>query len=285
MPWQGIFISILGSVKALYNDTVIEDHLVIGLNNRALQFGDGLFETIISNGTSIPLLKLHYDRLMNGAKLLSLNLNLSLKAFEEKIIQVIEANGVQDFNRIKVITWRESEDQQGYYSGSDKAELLITSHSCPKPGLKIIDKAAFAKNVKLVYHTYSSLKTTSALSYTMAAIERKNRQLDELIITDGMGHVSECVSSNLFWIKENQVYTPSLECGCVAGVMRQQLINCLKEEGIEINEIKAHKDELLSSDFIFTTNVAGVGIIKSLEGNSYPTSHSLFEEIIPLLEL
>ncbi|WP_185153490.1 aminotransferase class IV [Fulvivirga lutimaris] len=267
------------------NDNIIDDRLTIGLDNRAIQFGDGLFETIIANKTSIPLLKLHYDRLRHGIKSLSLNLDLSLADFESKIMEVIEANGTQEFNRAKVLVWRGSESQQGYYSGSEKADILISSRPCNKPTIRIIEKAAFSKNVKLAYHSYSALKTISALPYTMAAIERKNSKLDELILTDGNGYISECVSSNIFWVKDNQLYTSNLKSGCVAGVMRQHLMNMITAKGIILNEVMAQKEELLAADFIFTTNVAEIGIIEAIDNNSYLTNNPLFEDIKQLLEL
>lgn len=285
MPCQGIFIPILESLKALFNDTLIEDHLTIRLNNRAVQFGDGLFETIIANKTSIPLLKLHYSRLMHSARLLSLHLDLSIADFESKITKVIEVNEADEYNRIKVLVWRGSEDQNGYYSGSQKAEILISSKPCDKPTIRTVEKVAFSENVNLAYHSYSSLKTISALPYTMAAIERDKRDLDELILTDSLGNVSECVSSNIFWIKENQLYTSNLESGCVGGVMRQHIINMITTKFIKLNEVAAQKEELLAADFIFTTNVAGIGIIKAIDNNAYSTSNPLFENIKLLLEL
>jgi branched-subunit amino acid aminotransferase/4-amino-4-deoxychorismate lyase len=285
MPCQGIFIPILESLKALFNDTLIEDNLVIQVNNRALQFGDGLFETIIANKATIPLLKLHYDRLMHGTKSLSLKLDLSIADFERKITKLIEANEADEYNRVKALVWRGSEDQQGYYSGSEKAEILISTRPCDKPTIRIIEKAAFSENVKVAFHSYSSLKTISALPYIMAAIERKNRKLDELILTDVNGNISECVSSNIFWIRKNQLYTAGLECGCVGGVMRQHIINTINIKGIQLCEVIAQKDELLAADFIFTTNVAGIGIIKAINNNSYSTSNSLFENIKQLLGL
>ncbi len=272
-------------MKALFNNKIIEDHLIVKLNNRALQFGDGLFETIITHKYEVPLLKLHYDRLMHGAELLSLNISLTLTEFTDKIVEVIEANGVHDFNRVKVILWRGDDQQQGYNSASTSTDLLITAKPTAQPVIRIIENAGFSEKVKLTHHSFSSLKTISALSYTMAALERSNKGLDELILTDGFNHISECVSSNLFWINQNQIFTPSLTSGCVAGVMRQHLINLLKSNGYIINEILTEQEVMMASELIFTTNVAGIGIIKAIEGHSYTTSNPLFDKIKQLLAL
>ena len=272
-------------MKALFNDNIIDNNLTIELNNRALQFGDGLFETIITHKTKVQLLNLHFDRLMNGGRVLSLNVNLTLSELEHKIISVIEANGVETYNRIKLIVWRGNEAQKGYYSGSNQAEILITSKPSVKPEIRIIEKASFSKNVRLIHHSFSALKTLSALPYVMASHEREKRAFDELILCDGQGNISECVSSNIFWIDGNHIYTTSLDTGCVAGVMRQHIIKQLAEQGISVKKVVIQKDQFLKAEFIFSTNVAGVGIIKSIDDQSYETENELFDKIKRLLVL
>lgn len=272
-------------MKALFNDRLVEDQLITSLNNRALQFGDGLFETIIADNTTLPLLKLHYDRLMLGAEVLGINLSLTIGEFEDKIATVLATNEQNEFSRVKVIVWRGEDQQLGYHSQSNRADILITIKPAMKPAIRIIEAAAFSKNVALAYHSFSSLKTISALPYIMAAAERSAEKVDELILLDGFGNVSECVSSNLFWIAENQIFTASLNSGCIAGVMRQHIINLLASKGINVQEVMIKKDELLQSELIFTTNVAGIGVIKSIGDNSYSTSNTSFDQIKQLLAL
>ena len=64
----------------------------------------------------------------------------------------------------------------------------------------------------------------SALPYVMAGIEKQNRGLDDLIILSTKDHVSECIASNIFWLRKGTIYTPSLRSGCIEGIRRAQLI-------------------------------------------------------------
>jgi len=68
----------------------------------------------------------------------------------------------------------------------------------------------------------SAFKTLNALPYVLAGNYRKQLGVDEVILLDTHGHLAECVASNLFWLKDGMLYTPSLNTGCIGGIIRQQ---------------------------------------------------------------
>ena len=104
----------------------------------------------------------------------------------------------------------------------------------------------------------------SAIKYVIAGIEKNDKKLDEIIILDSRGYVSETLSSNIFWKKNNKYYTSPISTGCVEGIMRNQLIDQLKHKGILVEEKLVAVSELLESDSIFTTNSMGIRHIKTM---------------------
>ena len=102
--------------------------------------------------------------------------------------------------------------------------------------------------------------------------------MDEVILLDDKGFVSEAGSANIFWVKENVFYTPSLACNCIAGVGRRKIIEALGKAGYTVVEGEFTVEELLEANQIFTSNVTGIAYLANLENRSYDT------RIIPVAE-
>ena len=87
-----------------------------------------------------------------------------------------------------------------------------------------------------------------------------------------------------FWTKSDKIYTPPLSEGCVAGVMRGQILN----SGLDIHESILSEDILFNADEVFLTNViTGIRWVKQCGNKVYSNtiSHKIFAELnrtIPL---
>lgn len=80
-----------------------------------------------------------------------------------------------------------------------------------------------------------------------------NPQLEGIFLTKE-GYIAEGIVSNIFWVKEGVVYTPSPKTGILNGITRQYVIQLLHEMEIPIHEGFFRKEELLSSEEVFITN-------------------------------
>jgi len=256
-------------MKAIFNKEIINDHnLLLDVDDRAIQYGDGLFETIIIGENHINLLDYHYSRLLEGVEALNIELPsyFTLQYLKTSIPELININKFIEPARIKVQVWRSS---GGFYEPlSNSANILITirHHKSPKNLLKNVGIATSTKNY---LSPYSKFKTTNALNYILASIEKQNSNYDDLIILDQDGNISELLYSNIFWIKKDIFYTPSLNTGCVCGVMRSFLIDRIVHKGIELKEIRMRPDTLKNVDHVFATNAAGIIPIVGINGVRY----------------
>jgi branched-chain amino acid aminotransferase len=82
----------------------------------------------------------------------------------------------------------------------------------------------------------SNLKVNNYLLYILAGRHAALNGADEAIVLNSAGRICEATSSNLFFISGKKILTPALSEGCVAGVMRRQLIGCLPELGFVVEE-------------------------------------------------
>ena len=102
-----------------------------------------------------------------------------------------------------------------------------------------------------------------------AAHERQQRGLDEIILCDAAGHVAEAGAAAIFWLKDDVLFTPALETGCVAGVRRAQVLRAARAAGVECREGIFSKEMLLAADAAFTANVAAVRTILGLGATAF----------------
>ena len=193
----------------------------------------------------------------------------SMEMLTDQIKQLILLNRMDGDIRIRLQVFRRA---GGYYIPNQNAsDYLMIAFPMKWQPYSIKSKASIAQSVHTVYQSFSFCKTGSAMTYVKAGLEMKNRHLDEIIITDGDGFISEASSSNIFWIKENKLFTPSLETGCINGVRRRWIIDEMKKMGNPVMQVKAPLSELLKSDYIFTSNSAGIHFIKSIDDTEFLT--------------
>lgn len=244
--------------------SIIEDSsFTVKLDDRSFNYGDGIFETMVSFNGQIRWLEDHWDRLISGCSTLQLQLPQGLNPYSINLLtnELILKNDLTGHIRIKLKVWRKD---GGLYTPSTNETHFLILVSETTLNFQTIENAGIAKNVQLYNHAFSSLKTSNSLPYILAALERKERQLNEIILTDNEGNLAECVSSNLFWIKGNVFYTPDLSTGCLEGIGRKNLISYLKRKKIEIIEGNYKYPSLSDADTIFTINVLGIRYLNKI---------------------
>jgi 4-amino-4-deoxychorismate lyase len=250
-----------------------------GIDNRAFNYGDGLFETIIAKNKRILFLEDHIERLKAGIAAIALNIpeEINYQSLEKNITSLLKENKHEEVTRIKIIVWRKS---GGLFSpASHGSEYLIsTSPKNDQPAVK--ERVLFFNDVRLSFSPVSKFKTLSSLPYILAGIAKTDMNADDVILSDHEGNIGECLASNIFWTKDQVVYTPSLETGCKDGIMRKQILRFLKKENIKVVEGKFKKEDLLKADLVFTSNVSGLIPITKIEGQSFKSSSKLFERLL-----
>ncbi len=241
--------------------------------NRAAFFGDGVFETMVFTKGRIRFIKEHEERLLLGLQTLKINpFSLSIGQLEE-FLQA-QYTHKKDLR----VRWNVFRSGLGKYTPtSHEARDLIFVQDLDQP-IKIKPHAYISDTITVPSSPWSHCKTLNALPYVMANIERKEMGMDEVILLDDQGFVSEAGSANIFWVKENVFYTPSLASNCIAGVGRRKIIEGLEKAGHTLIEGRFTVEALLEAEQVFTSNVTGIAYLANLKNTSYDT------RVIPVVE-
>ncbi|MEH0155482.1 aminotransferase class IV [Limibacter armeniacum] len=241
-----------------FNSKLIpEEQVLISYKDRSFQYGDGLFETMVFTKGKIRFIKDHLERLKKGMKALAIKggKELTTDWLLSTVSLLVKENKLKGDARVKLQLWRK---EGGLYTPTNGKFNLLVSVQDLKPAETTALQTDFAETTFVKHSVTSPFKTTSALTYVLAGIEKSEKERDDMILMNTEGYIAEMISSNIFWIKDDVVYTPKTAVGCVAGVARRNVITTLEASGYKVRKVMARKFELLQADFVFSVNTMGV---------------------------
>lgn len=229
----------------------------IAAGNRSYLYGDGLFESIrIVNGKAINI-ENHFKRISEGAKVLKMRLPsfYSVEFFTQKIQELVTKSGIEEGGKCKISIDRAAGGT--YFPETNEVTYFIEVYPYQSNLFELNSKGLeidIYSDLKKQKNFLSNFKTKNGIMYVMAAIAAKEKNLDDLLITNDRGGILESTNSNLFIVSNGVLYTPGLEEGCLAGTMRMQVINLALKNSIKVYECNILPQNLLAADEIFLTN-------------------------------
>ena len=228
-----------------------EDEKVFTINNRAFKYGDALFETIRIIDGEPCFIEDHFVRLKKGMKVLKMH-----SGNKEQVTRLIEKNHIKKGGRIRLTVFRSAE---GYYTpeeGEGKS-YVIEAVSLADNSYVLNEKGSSVdiyNELKRRRNVLSQIKTTNNIPHVLTGIYKRENNLDDCIVLNDQDRIVEAISSNIFLYKNNNLYTPSLDEGCMDGVMRRQVLRIAKEMNINVFEGMVNGSMLLQADELFLTN-------------------------------
>ena len=233
------------------------DGVTLSHKNRAFCYGDALFETIHCLGTEPQFFDNHWIRLSAGMKILKMipDKDFTKETAVHQIGKLLNKNRIFKGARIRLTAYR---NEGGLYTPEgnsvsfliESSPLVEEQYTLNKKGLSV----DIFDNVHKPVNILSNLKTANALIYVLAGLYRKENGLDECLILNQYGRVAESISSNIFLVKDEKIVTPPLTEGCIAGTMRQNIIQLATRSGYLTEERALIETQLLDADEVFITN-------------------------------
>jgi len=221
-------------------------------------YGFGLFETMRSYNNKIVYLDQHIKRIKNSCRLIGIRLNYSADKLKDMIKKTITINKLKD-TYARLTIWKS-------FKGTD---ILIWAKTYKRYSTLKYNRGfrVYISRYKQNENSFfSQYKTTNRLLYELAFQEAKQKGYDETIMLNNRGYITECSRSNIFFIKDKQLFTPSLSSGCLAGITRRAIFDLAKKYNIKIYEGNLTLQDLYEIDEAFLTNsLMGVMPLASVE--------------------
>ncbi len=252
----------------------------IDINDRAIHYGDGLFETLLCSNKKLYYWQAHYQRLKNSAQ------KLDIRCPEEKVLLEEIARLVEheeetsdDSFAIKIILSRGAGERGYAFSKKISANRLIMLAPVRVDYSSLLSEDLLSGDLYLcesqvsINTSLAGIKHLNRLENVLARNEWQNTSRKHYIdgvMLNANQHVIECTSSNIFGVKDGHLITPDLQLSGVDGIMRNEIIRLAADINLDTAIRNIELDELLAMDELFITNsLIGLKSINSLEGTLY----------------
>ena len=237
------------------------------------RYGNGLFETMKWQNGEIRLASLHFQRLRQGMELLQWEQASSLDAeiIKSQINELARLNQCGKLARVRLSV---SNGLGGIYHSLPAIHYLVECHPLPTNEEKLNEVGLnidIFPGARKSCDTFSQLKSANFLPYLMAARYATEKGLDDCLVLNSEGAIADASIANLFLFKGDELLTPPITQGCVAGVMRQHIINETSRSGnFRLNETRLTEVDLLKADEVFLSNALHIiRWVKRLRDISY----------------
>ncbi len=233
--------------------------LKVPINDRGLNFADGIFETILILNGIPQLLDEHLNRWEKSANNLKMNPPPSKEWLTSLIKDGISRSHLNNINGVVRINWTRGASKQRGIDISEKNLhgfwLEIDSY---QPNFECISTMISQTERRNSYSRLSYCKTFSYNQGIQARIEAKNAGFDDALLLNSQGEVCCATTANILIKRENNWLTPPSNSGCLPGIMRQR--------GIDLNIIKEMLIEAapLNNDEWFLINSLSCRPIKQI---------------------
>jgi branched-chain amino acid aminotransferase len=220
--------------------------------------GKGVFETMLVQGGNIVLAERHFRRLKKSLALLGLPFFCSRKVFQEKVSQALALNRLSN-SRARYSVW----EARGQVH---EAVVVGKFNGYPRryyeKGLKAV---VYQERIK-ADRPFANLKNISYQPYARAARFAKVNGFDEAVLLNTKEEIAEGSRTNIFWVRNNVLYTPSLKTGCLDGITRRLVLNLARKDGVTTQLVKVGLAALFSADEVFlTSSLLGLAAVREVD--------------------
>ncbi len=248
----------------------------ISVIDRGLSYGDGFFETMkwVSEKQKnqeffgVAFWNRHLKRIIKTSNALCFNMPPTevLIKFRQKLLKRASTIGFRN-GPLKIIITR-GLGQRGYKFDKDIQPTIIflAFNSKPVNTKNSYHRARFCNTKMSVNEALSGFKHLNRLDSVMARAEWNDSEIYEGIFLDKRKNILEGTMSNVFFVKDNTLFTPKISDSGINGIMREVIIEKGKNFYDSVKIVDINKNEVKNFSEMFVTNsLINLVSIKKLE--------------------
>ena len=221
----------------------------------------------------------HLTRLKLGMTVLRMNLpaEFTSENLSEFILQLLKHNAHAPNARVRLTVFRNG---GGLYT-PETNDISFLIESTELEGPYDLNQKGFwvdiYADIKKSINKLSNIKSANSLIYVLAGVAKQSMKLDDCFLVNENGTICESISSNIFVVKNGTLFTSPLTEGCVAGIMRKQIMHLATENKILTFESPLTMYTLLNGDEVFLTNsINGVQWVGQYKDRFYTNKMAQF---------
>lgn len=240
--------------------------------DRAFQYGDGVFEGLRCYDARIFELDAHILRLFDSARAVHIQMPISHEEMKKAIKDTVKANKFTNAHIKPIVTrgygWKLGLDPKN----TTTANIVIIARPVAE---SMYGQASMGLRLAVVSVRKipppcldPRIKSLNYLVNILARAEAQASGADEAVMLDIHGFVSEGSGDNIFIVRKNELWTPSVQSG-LEGITRKTVIEMAKQASIPTHETSLTLYDVYTSDEVFVTG-SGAGIVPVIEVDKKP---------------
>jgi branched-chain amino acid aminotransferase len=270
------------------------DEAKISVFDSVVQGGDAVWEGLRVYSDGILLLDRHLNRLYESAKALAFVDIPDEDSIRDALKQTLAANQMTRDTHIRLTLTRGTKITSGMDPrlNQDGSTLIILAEWKPPVydndhGIKVITSSIRRNNPSFLD---SKIHHNNLLNNILAKIQANVAGADAALMLDFFGFAAELNGTNIFMVKNNEVFTPFADA-CLHGITREIIIELCQQNLIPVHEKNISLTELYNADEVFCTGTMGeITPITHIDGRRVENRSGskmtknikgLFESIIP----
>ena len=253
----------------------------VPITTHAIHYGTSVFEGIRAywNEKNLFIFRLeeHVKRFRRSGQFYNISLNFSDEEITNAIIGICKKNKIKKSCYIRPF----------YFVGDYGINLYVTKDAPTSVAIfsfpfgDLFNKNGISAGI-VSWRKFSDASTPTQakmggnyLNSIIATQEAKRNGVDEAILLDQVGNVSEAPGENIFIVKNGQLLTPLLTSSALDGITRDAIIKVARDLDIEVLERNITRSELLTAEEVFLTGTAAeitpvTSIDSQIIGNKKP---------------
>ncbi|HWN94379.1 MAG TPA: branched-chain-amino-acid transaminase [Methylomirabilota bacterium] len=233
-----------------------EQDAKISVFDHGLLYGDGVFEGIRAYNGRVFKLKEHIDRLFYSAKAILLDMPMSHSELMKATTATCRENNLRE-GYIRLVVTRGVGTLGLNPNRCKRGSVIIIADKIQVYPPEMYENGMAIVTVATTRNLHSALnpaiKSLNYLNNILAKIEANNAGVEEAIMLNAEGFVSECTADNLFLVKGNQLLTPPLYAGALYGITRATVMDLARAEGMDVSEPNLTRYDVFNADECFLT--------------------------------
>ena len=243
----------------LDGDLVPASEATVSVDDRGFRYGDGAFETLRAYGGTVFEWEAHADRLEATCETLELEHGLSRRDLRRRIEETLAANDLEDaYVRLSITRGV----QPGKLTPDPAVDPTVVVYAKPLPrggleGEPVWDGPATVETVETRRIPDEAIPAAAKTHNYLNGILARNElsaAADEALLSDLEGTVAEGTTSNVWFVADGTLHTPTTDLSVLPGITRRVVLELAEEIDLSVREGRYDPEALYTAEEVFLTN-------------------------------
>ena len=235
----------------LVNDQIVARDNIVNIEDRGYQFGDGVYEVIGVYEGKPFMMDEHMERLRRSAREIQLALPYATGKLQKKLEELVAVNKL-DEGIIYLQVSRGTASREHFFPDADVSPVTIAYTREEERMTATEEQGATAVLTEDIRWLRCDIKTLNLLPNVLAKQKAVENNAIEAILHRGET-VTEASASNVFIVKDRELFTHPANNYILNGITRRKIIQLCETLGSKVNEETFTVDDMLAADEVFIT--------------------------------